>query len=38
MPLRGWHAQQIRRLALARHVEADMLLSVDSDVVMVRSL
>jgi hypothetical protein len=36
MPLRGWHAQQIRRLALARHVEADMLLSVDSDVVMVR--
>ena len=36
LPLRGWHAQQIRRLALARHVEADMLLSIDSDVVMVR--
>jgi hypothetical protein len=36
MPLRGWHAQQIRRLAMARHVEADMLLSVDSDVVLVR--
>jgi hypothetical protein len=36
VPLRGWHAQQIRRLALARHVDADMLLSVDSDVVMVR--
>ena len=35
-PLRGWHAQQIRRLALARHIDADMLLSVDSDVVMVR--
>lgn len=36
LPLRGWHAQQIRRLAMARHVDADMLLSVDSDVVMVR--
>ncbi|WP_417411100.1 DUF6492 family protein [Hoeflea sp.] len=36
LPLRGWHAQQIRRLALARHVDADMLLSIDSDVVMVR--
>lgn len=36
VPLRGWHAQQIRRLALARHVDADMLLSIDSDVVMVR--
>mgnify|MGYP003632763746 CR=1 FL=1 len=35
-PLRGWHAQQIRRLALARHVEADTLLSIDSDVVLVR--
>ena len=33
MPLRGWHAQQLRRLAMARHVEADMLLSIDSDVV-----
>ncbi|WP_417426526.1 DUF6492 family protein [Hoeflea sp.] len=36
LPLRGWHAQQIRRLAMARHVDADMLLSIDSDVVMVR--
>jgi len=36
LPLRGWHAQQIRRLALAQHVDADMLLSIDSDVVMVR--
>ncbi|MDZ7600994.1 MAG: DUF6492 family protein [Hoeflea sp.] len=35
-PLRGWHAQQLRRLALARHVEADTLLSIDSDVVLVR--
>lgn len=37
VPLRGWHAQQIRRLALARHIDADMLLSIDSDVVMVRA-
>ncbi|MDF1610127.1 DUF6492 family protein [Hoeflea sp. YIM 152468] len=36
LPLRGWHAQQIRRMALVRHIDADMLLSVDSDVVMVR--
>ncbi len=36
LPLRGWHAQQIRRLAMARHVDADMLLSLDSDVVIVR--
>lgn len=36
VPLRGWHAQQIRRLALARHIDAEMLLSIDSDVVMVR--
>ncbi|MEM5471568.1 DUF6492 family protein [Hoeflea sp. AS60] len=36
VPLRGWHAQQLRRLAMARHVEADTLLSIDSDVVLVR--
>jgi hypothetical protein len=36
LPLRGWHAQQLRRLAMARHVEADALLSIDSDVVLVR--
>lgn len=36
LPLRGWHAQQIRRLAMARNVEADTLLSIDSDVVLVR--
>ena len=34
--LRGWHAQQVRRLAIARHIDADMLLSIDSDVVMIR--
>ncbi|MCY0149952.1 DUF6492 family protein [Hoeflea sp. G2-23] len=36
LPLRGWHAQQIRRLAMARHVDAETLLSIDSDVVLVR--
>lgn len=36
LPLRGWHAQQLRRLAMARQVEADALLSIDSDVVLVR--
>lgn len=36
LPLRGWHAQQLRRLAMARHVDADALLSIDSDVVLVR--
>lgn len=36
VPLRGWHAQQIRRMAMARHIDAEMLLSIDSDVVMVR--
>ncbi|TDH38293.1 hypothetical protein E2A64_04025 [Pseudohoeflea suaedae] len=36
LPLRGWHAQQLRRLALARHIEADTLLSIDSEVVIVR--
>lgn len=35
-PLRGWHAQQLRRLALARHIDADTLLSIDSEVVIVR--
>ncbi|MEQ8305134.1 MAG: DUF6492 family protein [Hoeflea sp.] len=36
LPLRGWHAQQLRRLAMARHVEAETILSIDSDVVLVR--
>lgn len=35
-PLRGWHVQQLRRLALARHVGEDALVSVDSDVAFVR--
>lgn len=36
LPLRGWHAQQLRRLAMARHVDAKTMLSIDSDVVLVR--
>lgn len=36
LPLRGWHAQQLRRLAMARHVDAGTILSIDSDVVLVR--
>ncbi|WP_420410648.1 DUF6492 family protein [Hoeflea sp.] len=36
LPLRGWHAQQLRRLAMARHVDAKTILSIDSDVVLVR--
>jgi hypothetical protein len=36
LPLRGWHAQQLRRLAMARHVDAETILSIDSDIVLVR--
>lgn len=35
-PLRGWHVQQLRRMALARHVGEDTLVYVDSDVAFVR--
>ena len=35
-PLRGWHVQQLRRMALARHVDADALLYCDSDMAFVR--
>lgn len=35
-PLRGWHAQQLRRLAIARKISEDIMLTLDSDVVMVR--
>ena len=34
-PLRGWHVQQLRRMALAAHVAEDALVSVDSDVAFV---
>lgn len=35
-PLRGWHVQQLRRMALARHADEDALVYVDSDVAFVR--
>jgi hypothetical protein len=36
MPLRGWHVQQLRRIAVARHVAEDGLFYSDSDVVFVK--
>lgn len=36
MPLRGWHIQQLRRIAIAAHVPEAALLSCDSDVVFVK--
>lgn len=35
-PLRGWHVQQLRRIAIAAHVPEDVLVYCDSDVVFVR--
>nr|WP_206453053.1 DUF6492 family protein [Aurantimonas marina] len=35
-PLRGWHVQQLRRLAIAATIEEEVMLSVDSDVVFLR--
>lgn len=35
-PLRGWHVQQLRRMAIADHVDADALFYCDSDVVFLR--
>jgi len=37
LPLRGWHAQQLRRLALARHIDEAAMFAVDSDVVFLRA-
>lgn len=34
--LRGWHAQQIRRLAIAEQLDEDIMLSIDSDVILLR--
>jgi hypothetical protein len=36
LPLRGWHAQQIRRLAIAEKLDEDIMLSIDSDVVLLQ--
>jgi hypothetical protein len=35
-PLRGWHVQQLRRIAIADHIGEDAILSCDSDVVFLR--
>lgn len=35
-PLRGWHVQQLRRIAVAEHVPQDVLIFCDSDVVFVK--
>jgi hypothetical protein len=36
LPLRGWHAQQLRRIAIAEHVSEDALFYCDSDVAFMR--
>lgn len=36
MPLRGWHVQQLRRIAIAGHVSEDALVYCDSDVAFLR--
>lgn len=35
-PLRGWHVQQLRRMAIAAHVDEDALLYSDSDVAFLK--
>lgn len=35
-PLRGWHVQQLRRIAIANHVQEDAFFYIDSDVAFVR--
>jgi hypothetical protein len=36
MPLRGWHVQQLRRIAVAQHAPEQALIFCDSDVVFVK--
>jgi hypothetical protein len=36
MPLRGWHVQQLRRIAIAAHADEDILVYCDSDVVFLK--
>jgi hypothetical protein len=36
LPLRGWHAQQLRRIAIAEHISEDALFYCDSDVAFMR--
>jgi hypothetical protein len=35
-PLRGWHVQQLRRIAIARHVDQSILVYCDSDVAFLK--
>ena len=35
-PMRGWHVQQLRRIAIAAHIDDDALLYCDSDMFFVR--
>lgn len=35
-PLRGWHVQQLRRIAIAAHTDAEGLIYCDSDVVVLK--
>lgn len=37
-PLRGWHTQQLRKLALPRLVDEEVLLFADADVILLRPL
>ncbi|RWN01206.1 MAG: hypothetical protein EOR84_07270 [Mesorhizobium sp.] len=36
MPLRGWHVQQLRRIAIAAHAAEDVLIFCDSDVAFLK--
>lgn len=36
MPLRGWHVQQLRRIAISAHAREDVLVFCDSDVAFVK--
>ncbi|OXT01589.1 hypothetical protein B7H23_01025 [Notoacmeibacter marinus] len=36
-PLRGWHIQQLRKIAIARHVDEHALVFLDSDVAFVKA-
>jgi hypothetical protein len=35
-PMRGWHVQQLRKLAIARHIPETIMLHCDSDVVFIK--
>jgi hypothetical protein len=37
VPLRGWHTQQLRKLALLRHAPEDVFLYADSDAIFLKS-